>query len=93
VLNYLRAVAKNGNGPALYIDVGADDAQPQSAVWLNTMLTDFRIPHTYVTPPGGHFMSYWAAHLDDYLRFYAAVWRPTPPASATPRPSPTARGG
>jgi enterochelin esterase-like enzyme len=92
VLSYLRAVAKNGNGPALYIDVGADDAQPQSAVWLNTMLTDFRIPHTYVTPPGGHFMSYWAAHLDDYLRFYAAVWRPTPPASATPRPSPTARG-
>jgi enterochelin esterase-like enzyme len=91
VLKYLRAVAKTGAAPALYIDVGADDEQRQSAVWLDKMLTAFRVSHTYVTPPGDHSENYWAAHLDDYLRFYAAIWRPAPPPSPTPVPSATRR--
>jgi enterochelin esterase-like enzyme len=89
VLNYIRAAAKNGTGPALYLDVGDSDPEPQSAVWLDQMLTAYRMPHKYVVQPGGHDETYWAAHLGDYLRFYAAAWRPAPPPSATPIPSAT----
>ena len=95
VLNYIRAVAKNGSGPALYLDIGSGDPQNQSAVWLDQMFSAFRLPHKYVMWPGGHDEAYWSAHLDDYLRFYAAAWRPasllspTPSPTATPSPSPT----
>ena len=91
VLRYIRAVAKNGGAPALYLDVGTDDEQPTSAVWLDQMLTAYRIPHTYVRPSGDHSEAYWGAHLDDYLRFYAAAWLPPQPPTATPVPSPTKR--
>src|SRR5258708_84988 len=89
VLNYIRAAAKNGTGPALYLDIGDGDPTPQSAVWLDQMLTAYRLPHKYVVQSGGHDESYWAAHLDDYLRFYAAVWRPAPSPSAAPGPRAT----
>jgi enterochelin esterase-like enzyme len=91
VLQYTRALAKNGLAPALYIDIGADDGQRQSAVWLDQVFTWFRIPHAYVVQPGGHSETYWSAHMADYLRFYAAAWRPAPAPSATPIPSPTRR--
>ncbi len=91
VLKYIRAAAKNGTAPALYLDVGDSDNQSQSAVWLDQMFTAFKFPHKYVVQPGGHDERYWGAHLDDYLRFYAAAWRPAPPPSATPIPSPTRR--
>ena len=84
VLKYIRATAKNGTAPALYLDIGADDNQNQSAVWLHQMFSAFRLAHAYVVQPGGHDEPYWAAHLDDYLRFYAAAWRPAPPPSPTP---------
>jgi enterochelin esterase-like enzyme len=91
VLKYIRAAAKNGTAPALYLDIGSGDSQNKSAVWLDQMFTAFRMPHAYVMPPGGHDEPYWAAHLDDYLRFYAAIWRPAPAPSATPIPSATRR--
>ena len=75
VLNYIRAAAKSGRAPALYIDVGDSDPQNRSAVWLDQMLTAYRLAHSYVVKPGGHDEKYWGAHVDDYLRFYAAVWR------------------
>jgi enterochelin esterase-like enzyme len=89
VLNYIRAAAKNGTGPALYLDIGASDPQRQSAVWLDQMFTAYRLPHKYVVQPGGHDENYWGAHLDDYLRFYAAAWRPASLLSPTPSPSAT----
>ena len=87
VLNYIRAAAKAGTAPAIYLDIGASDTQRQSAVWLDQMLTAYRLPHEYVVQPGGHDEHYWGAHLDDYLRFYAAVWRPESAPSATPTQS------
>lgn len=75
VLNYIRTAAKSGRAPALYIDVGDSDAQSRSAVWLDQTLTAYHLAHTYVVRPGGHDEKYWGAHVDDYLRFYAAAWR------------------
>jgi len=91
VLNYIRAAAKSGRAPALYIDVGDSDPQQKSAVWLDQMLTAYHLAHTYRVQPGGHDEKYWGAHVADYLRFFAAAWRPEPAASATPFTSPTPR--
>jgi enterochelin esterase-like enzyme len=91
ILQYGRAIQKSGSAPALYIDIGDVDAQPQSAAWLDQVLTWFKFQHTYLVQSGGHSEKYWTAHLADYLRFYAAGWRPTPPPSATPSPTPTSR--
>lgn len=84
VLAYVRAVARDGPVPALYVDVGEGDSNRQSAYWLDQVFTWFGFGHTYRLQPGGHTEQYWSAHLDDYLRFYAADWlRP-------PLPTPTA---
>src|SRR5262249_15533069 len=63
VLKYLRAVYKTSIIPAFYIDVGTSDPTPQSAVWLDQMMTDLHIPHTYLTQPGDHSNTYWGAHV------------------------------
>ncbi len=87
VLGYARAVDKTGPVPALYVDVGEGDANRQSAFWLDQVFTWFDFDYTYRVQPGAHTEQYWSAHLDDYLRFYAADWLrppvPTPAATVT----------
>ena len=84
VLQWTRAIAKDGPVPALYVDVGEGDAQRQSAHWLDQVFTWFDFDHTYIVQPGGHTEKYWSAHVDDYLRFYAADWLNPPEPTATP---------
>jgi len=61
--------------PAVYLDVGEGDANLRSPAWLDQVFTWFDFPHTYIVRPGGHSESYWARHVREYLRFYAAAWR------------------
>jgi enterochelin esterase-like enzyme len=86
VLGYARAVARDGPVPALYVDIGEGDANRQSAFWLDQVFTWFDFGHTYLLQRGGHTEQYWSAHVDDYLKFYAAGWleppAPTPTATA-----------
>ncbi len=89
ILAYTRAIAMTGPVPALYLDIGEDDAQRQSAAWLDQVFTWFNFGHTYLVQPGGHSEQYWSAHLEDYLRFYAADWRP---GLETPTPTATTPG-
>ena len=89
ILAYTRAIAKTGPVPALYLDIGEDDAQRQSAFWLDQVFTSLNLGHTYLVQPGGHSEKYWSAHLEDYLRFYAADWRP---GLETPTPTDTTPG-
>lgn len=72
--------------PVVYIDIGENDANPQSAAWLDQVLTYADIDHTYLVQAGGHSEKYWAAHVADYLRFYAADWRGTLRPTPTPEP-------
>ena len=83
VLAYARAVARDGPVPALYVDVGHNDGNRQSAFWLDQVFTWFDFGHRYLVQPGGHTERYWSAHVDDYLRFYAADWLKPPPPTAT----------
>lgn len=61
--------------PAVYLDVGDGDGNQRSPAWLDQVFTWFDFGHTYIVRPGAHTERYWAAHVSEYLRFYAAGWR------------------
>jgi enterochelin esterase-like enzyme len=61
--------------PAVYLDVGEGDGNRRSPAWLDQVFTWFDFGHTYIVRPGGHTERYWAKHMREYLKFYAADWR------------------
>jgi enterochelin esterase-like enzyme len=76
LLNWGRAIFKAGGPvPAIYIDVGEEDRDRQSAAWLDQVFTYFNWKQTYIVQPGGHTEKYWSKHVREYLLFYAADWR------------------
>lgn len=74
ILEWARLL-KDKPKPAIYIDTGENDATLRSPVWLDQVFTWFEFGHTFIMQPGGHTETYWAAHVRDYLKFYAADWR------------------
>jgi enterochelin esterase-like enzyme len=86
LLQWTRAAAESPSPPALYIDIGQNDGQPQSAYWLDRVFAWFKLPHTYLVQPGSHTEKYWSSHVPEYLRFYAGDWRPGFGPTATPLP-------
>jgi enterochelin esterase-like enzyme len=69
------SVAWPENAPRLYMDRGKDDYAQVNIDLMVSRLTQHAIPHTFVLHPAGeHEDAYWAAHVDEYLAFYAADW-------------------
>jgi enterochelin esterase-like enzyme len=65
-----------GSMPRIYLDIGEKDRQSilQSAQWFEGVLTEAGIPHEWYLFTGYHEEAYWQAHVEDYLRWYAAAW-------------------
>lgn len=61
--------------PRIYIDVGRYDSQYQTARAFAGLLDEMNLPHEWHEYIGFHEEKYWAAHLEEYLRWYAAAWR------------------
>jgi len=63
--------------PPIRLDCGVDDAFLAANRELHAQLTQAGISHTYQEFPGGHDWPYWSLHLEDALRYFAAVlgWR------------------
>lgn len=70
---WLRAIPE-AHLPRIYLDTGADDRWRQYTLQLGEILTDENIPHEWHQFQGVHDESYWAAHLETYLRWYAQDW-------------------
>lgn len=63
------------NAPRLYMDRGKDDYAQVNIDLIAERLTEHGIPFTYVLhPTGEHRDEYWAAHVEEYLMFYAETW-------------------
>ncbi len=62
----------------IYIDIGEVDDLIISAEFLHELLEDKGITHTFIVQPGGHSTAYWSAHVEEYLRWYAAAWGSAP---------------
>lgn len=75
----------------IYLDNGISDSSGPSQQLFSSRLSARGIPHTYeVNPVGEHNNDYWAAHVSEYLEFYAAPWPQTYaalPSCAEPSPA------
>ena len=58
---------------AIWLDVGAQDRRVDSLRTLSRDLTAAGADPQMHVYPGGHNRPYWRAHVEDYLRFYAAA--------------------
>lgn len=61
--------------PRIYFDSGERDAlKAENSDWLEARLIERGMPYEYHVNPGDHTPSYWTAHLEEYIRFYAKEW-------------------
>lgn len=59
-------------GQHYYLDIGDRDSLQVSARYMDRILRQRDIDHTYLVVEGGtHTLSYWSSNLEDYLRWYA----------------------
>ena len=66
--------------PRFYLDIANNDRPDiyESAVWLESLLTGYNIPHEWHIFTGYHDEAYWQAHVAQYLRWYAEEWAVQP---------------
>jgi enterochelin esterase-like enzyme len=60
--------------PRYYIDRGEDDYLAEYIDRFEAVLTSNGIEHEFVISPGKHDITYWQAHVDDYMHWYMAGW-------------------
>jgi enterochelin esterase-like enzyme len=58
--------------PALSIDIGAGDRYRSAAAEFETYLTQIGVPHEWYLNQGEHDETYWSAHVEEYIRWYAS---------------------
>jgi enterochelin esterase-like enzyme len=58
----------------LYLDIGEYDRYRPGAEEFQQRLEFLQIPHEWHLNPGSHDDTYWIAHVEDYLRWYAEDW-------------------
>jgi enterochelin esterase-like enzyme len=62
--------------PRIWLDIGDRDQHVilDSATWFEGLLDERDIPHDWSLFSGDHSEAYWKAHIEMYLRWYAAEW-------------------
>lgn len=75
VIEWLDAIPSNLM-PRFWFDIGDRDTENimRSAKFFERLLAEREIPHAWHVYPGDHSEEYWGAHVEDYLRWYAAEW-------------------
>lgn len=60
--------------PDIFIDTGESDSELGFNSLFENTLIQLGIPHEWHLYPGAHDEAYWAAHVEEYLSWYAEVW-------------------
>jgi enterochelin esterase-like enzyme len=60
--------------PRIYLDIGSGDEWIDQILQLVRTLDDFSIPYEFHLFSGDHNESYWASHMEQYLRWYVKEW-------------------
>ena len=64
----------SGSTPQLYIDMGNQDPELNTARYVERLLSDRHLPHEWHMFTGTHEEEYWKQHLQKYLLWYACEW-------------------
>ena len=64
--------------PRIYLDAGNNDSELPSSENIKKLLDTFNVPYEWHENIGFHDEAYWGAHVEDYLRWYAAPWQSNP---------------
>jgi enterochelin esterase-like enzyme len=72
----LMDTAQNIERLKMYIDYGVDDHNVDTGIGLfvDKLQAQGIEPQMAINPDGAHTEDYWAAHVADYLAFYATDW-------------------
>lgn len=65
------AESRKLNDVRVYLDAGSDDQLAAVDEELYTLLKSRHVQAEWHTNPGGHSVSYWTEHFEDYLKFYS----------------------
>lgn len=65
-----------------WIDAGSTDPWLVQSTAIHDQLTQLGIANSWNPNVGGHELAYWAAHMEDYFRYYARAL--CPPGSSCP---------
>jgi acetyl esterase/lipase len=61
--------------PSIWIDMGERDPQRFELLELADLLDELAVPYSLARFPGEHTEAYWAAHLEEYLKWYVLGWQ------------------
>lgn len=64
--------------PLIYLDIGNNDPELQSAREFEAALTQAHVMHEWYLNLGNHDENYWAGHVTTYMNWYASHWLPNP---------------
>src|SRR5258706_808708 len=64
--------------PRVWFDIGDADKDLGSGRLFEEILTRNNYLHGFHLFTGAHTETYWAAHIDEYLRWYTQAWQETP---------------
>lgn len=64
--------------PRIYIDLGDADSEMSVSLDFKQFLDENEIPYEWHEYVGFHNEDYWAAHVEEYLRWYAQPWQSAP---------------
>ena len=56
--------------PAIIFDCGTEDHLLRANEKLHQEMLDMRLPHEYITRPGGHSHKYWCDAIDTHIMFF-----------------------
>lgn len=60
--------------PGIWIDIGDRDPLRLSLPELTAVLQEYGMAYQLTSFPGEHIESYWADHVEEYLRWYVSGW-------------------
>jgi len=67
-----------GLAPRIYLDIASSEKSDirRSVVWFTERLDSLGIEYQFIESYGGHNESFWREHVQEYLSFYIAEWKP-----------------
>lgn len=68
------AVIPAASHPRVFMDVGDNDPELTMTRQVESQFNNFDLAHEWYLYSGAHTEEYWSAHVDEYIRWYAAGW-------------------